>query len=195
MFIFRRTWFILFFFPFQISSKEAIWISFGVLALSILISTPFIVISELKIMFLKPGAYDHIAFCAEDLSQWGQVCTYYVNLCNWGPHYGRFLLWDPTKKGQKVLHQLILSPHDLNDSKYDLKWLQMTLYVSNKLTEIIWDHLESFNSWGDKIINMQRLLSFFCGVSGDSGPANYAYFLSYSRCGLKKIFWNPPSPF
>jgi hypothetical protein len=45
-----------------------------VLALSILISTPFIVISELKIMFLKPGAYDHIAFCAEDLSQWGQVC-------------------------------------------------------------------------------------------------------------------------
>ena len=35
-------------------------------------------------MFLKPGAYDHIAFCAEDLSQWGQVSTY-VNLCNWGP--------------------------------------------------------------------------------------------------------------
>ena len=62
------------FFLFQISSTEAIWISFGVLALSILISTPFIVISELKIMFLKPGAYDHIAFCAEDLSQWGQVC-------------------------------------------------------------------------------------------------------------------------
>ena len=61
-------------FLFQISSTEAIWISFGVLALSILISTPFIVISELKIMFLKPGAYDHIAFCAEDLSQWGQVC-------------------------------------------------------------------------------------------------------------------------
>jgi len=57
----------------QISSTEAIWISFGVLALSILISTPFIVISELKIMFLKPGAYDHIAFCAEDLSQWGQA--------------------------------------------------------------------------------------------------------------------------
>ena len=67
--------FIHFFFHFQISTKEAIWISFGVLALSILISTPFIVISELKIMFLKPGAYDHIAFCAEDLSQWGQVCT------------------------------------------------------------------------------------------------------------------------
>ena len=60
----------------------------------------------------------------------------------------------------------------------DLKWLQMSLYVSNKLTEVIWshlrsfgviwDHLESFKSWGDKIsytINIQRLLSFFCGVS------------------------------
>ena len=50
----------------------------------------------------------------------------------------------------------------------DLKWLQITLYVCNKLTEVIWDDLDSFKSWGDKIsytINMQRLVSFFCGVS------------------------------
>ena len=49
-----------------------------------------------------------------------------------------------------------------------LKGLQMSLCVSNKLSEVIWDHLESFKSWGDKIsytINMQCLLSFFCGVS------------------------------
>ena len=30
-------------------------------------------------MFLKPGAYDHIAFCAEDLSQWGQVCIHNIS--------------------------------------------------------------------------------------------------------------------
>ena len=33
---------------------------------------------------------------------------------------------------------------------------------------VIWDHLESFKSWGDKIsytIDTQRSLSFFCGVS------------------------------
>ena len=41
----------------------------------------------------------------------------------------------------------------------DLKGLQMSLCVSNKLSEVIWDHLELFKSWGDKIsytINMQR---------------------------------------
>ena len=58
---------------FQISTKEAIWTSLAVLTLSILLCSPFIVTSELKIMFLKPGAYDHIAFCFEELSQWGQV--------------------------------------------------------------------------------------------------------------------------
>ena len=50
----------------------------------------------------------------------------------------------------------------------NLKWFQLTLYVSNKLTEVIWDHLESCKSQSDKIsytINMQRSLSFFCGVS------------------------------
>ena len=43
----------------------------------------------------------------------------------------------------------------------DPKWLQMTLYVSNKSTKVIWDHLES---WGNKIsyiINLQCLLSLF----------------------------------
>ena len=45
----------------------------------------------------------------------------------------------------------------------DLKWLQMTLFVSNKLTEVIWDNLEPFKSWSDKIsftIKTQCLLSF-----------------------------------
>ena len=41
----------------------------------------------------------------------------------------------------------------------DLKGLQMSLFVSNKLSEVIWDHLESSKSWGDIIgysLKMQR---------------------------------------
>lgn len=58
---------------FQVSTFEAIWLSIGVLAFSIVISTPFTIVSELKVIFTDPGAYDHIAFCVEDLPQIGQV--------------------------------------------------------------------------------------------------------------------------
>ena len=52
----------------------------------------------------------------------------------------------------------------------DLKGLQMSLFVSKKLSEVIWDHLESFKSWGDKISYvyyknatlLKNALSFFC---------------------------------
>ena len=46
----------------------------------------------------------------------------------------------------------------------DLKWLLKFIYVSEGSIEVIWDHLELFKSWGDKIcytIDMQRSLSFF----------------------------------
>ena len=32
----------------------------------------------------------------------------------------------------------------------DLKWLLMIMYVFEGSIEVIWDHLESFKSWGDK---------------------------------------------
>ena len=60
-------------FLFQVSTKEAVWVSIGVLAFSILLSMPFTVISQLRVMFSDPGAYDNIAFCIEDLPQIGQV--------------------------------------------------------------------------------------------------------------------------
>ena len=69
----------------------------------------------------------------------------------------------PQKKGQQTLHIYSIA----NFFVSWLKWLQMTRYVSNEFTEVIWDDLESLKSWGDKIsytINMQHLLSLFCGV-------------------------------
>ena len=43
----------------------------------------------------------------------------------------------------------------------------MILYDSLciKKTEVIWDHLESFDNKISYTISMQRSLSFFCGVS------------------------------
>ena len=49
-------------------------------------------------------------------------------------------VWDPTKKGQWVLH--VYSTAIFVASW--LKWLQMSLYVSKKTTEVIWIHLKSF---------------------------------------------------
>ena len=40
--------------------------------------------------------------------------------------------------------------------------------MANNLVEVIWNHLESFKSWGNKIcyiIDLQCSLSFFGGVS------------------------------
>ena len=58
---------------FQVNEKEAIWISVGVFGFSAGISIPFIIFTKLQRMFYEPGAYDHIAFCVEDLSQQAQV--------------------------------------------------------------------------------------------------------------------------
>ena len=47
---------------------------------------------------------------------------------------------------------------------------------------VISDHLESFKSWGDKIsctINMQRSLSFFCGVSDTMALGRLVYDLGH----------------
>ena len=78
----------------------------------------------------------------------------------------------------------------------------MTLYLSNKLTEVIWDHLESFKSWGDKIsytINMQCSLSFFVGSQTQCGATCfticYQQLLTLhisSRCKAP-LYWEPPS--
>ena len=61
------------FVSFQVNEKEAIWISLGVFGFSAGISIPFIIFTKLQRMFYEPGAYDHIAFCVEDLSQQAQV--------------------------------------------------------------------------------------------------------------------------
>jgi hypothetical protein len=75
-------------------------------------------------------------------------------------HYGRFLLWDPTKKGQWVLHVYTIATYVVSW----LKWLQMNLNDLSWFFRHKDTHLESFRSWGNKInciINMQ-FLSFFC---------------------------------
>ena len=48
-------------------------ISFGLFIISVLTSIPFIIFTKLKVMFKKPGEFDNIAFCVEDLPQFGQV--------------------------------------------------------------------------------------------------------------------------
>ena len=76
----------------------------------------------------------------------------------------------PHKKGHWALHVysianfvascLIWLQMLWNDSK----WVSICLINQLKSFEFIWNHLESFNSWTDKIcntINMQRSLSFF----------------------------------
>ena len=62
-----------YFYSFQVNEKEAIWISVGVFGFSCGVSIPFIIFTRLQRMFYEPGAYDHIAFCVEDLSQQDQV--------------------------------------------------------------------------------------------------------------------------
>ena len=57
----------------QANEKEAIGIAFGIFCLSCILSCPFITFTKLQKMFHKPGAYDHIAFCVEDLSLQLQV--------------------------------------------------------------------------------------------------------------------------
>ena len=52
-------------------------------------------------------------------------------------------VWDPTKKDSEhcmFIVYLILSPHDLNDSK----WVSMCLINQLKSFELIYNHLESF---------------------------------------------------
>jgi hypothetical protein len=51
----------------------------------------------------------------------------------------------------------------------DLKWLQITLFVSDKLTEVIWSHLKSFNSWGDKISYLINKRQVHLGWNGEVG--------------------------
>ena len=48
-------------------------ISFGLFITSVVTSIPFIIFTKLKVMFKKPGEFDNIAFCVEDLPQFGQV--------------------------------------------------------------------------------------------------------------------------
>ena len=50
-------------------------ISFGLFITSVVTSIPFIIFTKLKVMFKKPGEFDNIAFCVEDLPQFGQVCA------------------------------------------------------------------------------------------------------------------------
>ena len=47
-------------------------------------------------------------------------------------------------------------------------WLQTNLCVSNKLSEAIWDHLESFKSWGDKNYKNATLLKNVLSSFGQS---------------------------
>ena len=63
---------------FQVSAREAIWISLVVFVLSLLTSSPVAFFTELKnanreLGFVNPGAFDHIFFCMEDLTPFGQV--------------------------------------------------------------------------------------------------------------------------
>ena len=86
----------------------------------------------------------------------------------------------------------------------DLKWLQMSLYVSKKSTVVIWIHLKSFvvMSWGNKTsytINMQCSLSFFVGSQTQCGATCfticYQQLLTLhisSRCKAP-LYWEPPS--
>ena len=48
--------------------------------------------------------------------------------------------YETYKKGQWVLHFYSIA----NFVALWLKWLQMSLYVSNESTEVIWMHLKSF---------------------------------------------------
>ena len=82
---------------------------------------------------------------------------YFLNWHRLGP-----LCLRPYKKGLWALYVYSIA----NFVALWLKWLQMSLYVSKTSTEIIWIHLKSFKSWGDKnsyTINMQRSLPFFVG--------------------------------
>ena len=59
---------------------------------------------------------------------------------DWFFVWGEYCVWDPTKKDSEhcmFIVWLYLFPPDF----YDSKWLQMSLYVSNKWTEVIWSHL------------------------------------------------------
>ena len=69
---------------------------------------------------------------------------------------------------------LILCPIDLNDQMIldEYESLSMSLINELKSFGVIWDHLESYKLWGNKIsctINMQRLLSFFVGSRRQCG--------------------------
>ena len=73
------------------------------------------------------------------------------------------MLWDsPKKDNEHCMFMVILTPYDLNESK----WLSISLINLLKSFEVIWDNFELFKSWGNKIsytIIMQHLLSFFVG--------------------------------
>ena len=69
-----------YFYSFQANEKEAIWISVGVFGFSCGVSIPFIIFTRLQRMFYEPGAYDHIAFCVEDLSQQAQVSFFPIRI-------------------------------------------------------------------------------------------------------------------
>ena len=57
-------------------------ISFGLFIVSVVSSIPFILFTKLKVMFEKPGQFDTVAFCVEDLPQFGQVCYVIKLICH-----------------------------------------------------------------------------------------------------------------
>ena len=94
----------------------------------------------------------------------------------------------PYKKRNWALHVYIIATLVVSWLKNDSKWFQMK---SNDFSwfhrdpfRVISDHLESFKSWGDKIIctiNMQRWLSFFVG-------SQTQWMGSYKRAAYEWVF-------
>ena len=72
----------------------------------------------------------------------------------------------------------------------DLKERKMSVCVSNKSFGVIWDHLESFKSWGDKIsytTKVQRMLKnalSFVPVQSDKVTSNSVGYLEWHSLGF-----------
>ena len=101
---------------FQVSAREAIWISLVVFVLSLLTSSPVAFFTELKnanreLGFVNPGAFDHIFFCMEDLTPFGQVMhlNYFIfKLCL----RERNFIQNKRPKGQKIVGISLLKKYN-----------------------------------------------------------------------------------
>ena len=99
---------------FQVSAGEAIWISLGVFVLSLLTSSPVAFFTKLKnanreLGFIDPGAFDHIFFCMEDLTPFGQVMDYFIfKSC---PRERNFIQ-NKRPKGQKIVGISLLKKYN-----------------------------------------------------------------------------------